>query len=74
MVTKKKTPTDDTQKKMRMESKYITTKNQQNTKTARDEKQQKSYNKHKAIKKFAIFPISNYFKGKLLITPIKRHR
>ena len=42
MVTKKKTPTEDTQKKMRMESKYITTKNQQNTKTARDEKRNKT--------------------------------
>ena len=37
MVTKKKTPTEDTQKKIRMKSKYITTKINENKR--REEKQ-----------------------------------
>ena len=59
-----KISTEETQKKIRKESKYITSKNQQNTKLVNKGKGQNKHRQKTKNKMAVIIPFSNYFKCK----------
>ena len=69
-----KISTEETQKKIRKESKYITSKNQQNTKWVSKVKGQNNFkNTQKTMNKTAVvIPFSNYFKYKWIKLPNER--